>query len=142
MRDETPASGSAAGDADATVDWRSAEDRQADIARAQALAEQAALGGLRFEVYLPPGLATWVLARVTDGVFIDPSEAVFVGMTEVQDLEPHADLREELLRRMIQASIDDPRPPVDGDVFWQKMQEKFAQPLPEPAFWPRRQPPG
>jgi hypothetical protein len=43
-------------------------------------------------------------------VFSDPGEAVFVMLGEDRDLEPHADLREELLRRTLQAAMEDPRP--------------------------------
>jgi hypothetical protein len=59
------------------ADWRTPEDRERDIAQAKALREQASEGGLRFEVFLPPGLAEWILDLVALGVFVDPSEAVF-----------------------------------------------------------------
>src|ERR1019366_7342507 len=95
--------------------WRTAEEKARDIAQAKALKEQARNGGLRFEAYLPLDLATWVLDFVERGVFVDPSEAVFVILGEHKDLEPHADLRDELLRRSVQAAIDDPRPPISGD---------------------------
>ncbi len=55
---------------------------EADAARlnaaeqARVLRAQAATGGLRFETYLPSGLATWILDKVAHGVFADPSEAV------------------------------------------------------------------
>jgi antitoxin ParD1/3/4 len=75
-------------------DWRTPEERERDIAQARALREQASKGGLRFEVFLPSGLAEWVLDFVERGVFTDPSEAVFVILGEHQELEPHADLRD------------------------------------------------
>jgi len=79
-------------------------------AYATTLREQARLGGLRFESYLPSELAEWLLAKIESGVFADPSEAVFVMLGEQHDLEPHTDLRHELERRCLQASLDDPRP--------------------------------
>ena len=82
-------------------DWRMPADRARDIAQAMALQEQARKGGLRFEVFLPPGLAEWVLDFVERGVFVDPSEAVFVILGEHRDLEPHDDLRTEILKRSL-----------------------------------------
>src|SRR5438128_10939397 len=78
-------------------------------AQAHALKERAAEGGLRFDAYLPLALAEWLLGRIERGIFADPSEAVFVILGEYRELEPHADLREELLRRTVQAAIDEPR---------------------------------
>jgi antitoxin ParD1/3/4 len=69
-----------------------------------ALREQAKEGGLRFSVYLPPGLADWLLGLVENGTFLDPSEAAFVMLQEQQELEPHQDLRQELLSRMLQTA--------------------------------------
>ena len=116
-------------------DWRTPADRARDIAQAKALQEQARKGGLRFEVFLPPGLAEWVLDFVERGVFVDPSEAVFVILGEHRDLEPHDDLRTEILKRSLDASINDPRPPIPLDEFEKKMAERMAQPRPEPALW-------
>ncbi len=77
--------------------------------------EQASKGGLRFESYLPPGLAEWVLDLVECGLFTDPSEAVFVFLREQKDLEPHADLRQEILSRSIEAALNDPRLSIPGE---------------------------
>jgi antitoxin ParD1/3/4 len=71
------------------------------IEQARALKERAKQSGLKFEVYLPSGLAEWVLQMVEDGVFIDPCEAVFVLMQQAKELEPHADLKQEILRRSL-----------------------------------------
>lgn len=121
-------------------DWRTAEEKAQDIAQARALNEQARKGGLRFEAYLPSELAAWVLDFVEHGVFVDPSEAVFVILGEHRDLEPHADLREELLKRIIQASIDDPRPTIPGEEVEERMVKLLAEPRPEPAVWRKRSP--
>lgn len=56
--------------------------RQAAIEQARALRDQAEAGGLRFEVYLPSDLATWLLDKIARGVFADPSEAVFIMLGE------------------------------------------------------------
>ncbi len=122
-------------DPDMQGDWRTPADRARDIAQAKALRQQACKGGLRFEVFLPPGLAEWVLDFVERGVFVDPSEVVFVILGEHRDLEPHGDLRTEILKRSLDASINDPRPPIPLDEFKKKMAERMAELRPEPAAW-------
>ena len=109
------------------------------MAQAIALREQAKAGGLRFSVYLPAGLAEWLLGLVEKGTFIDPSEAVFVLLQEAQELEPHHDLRRELLGRMLQAAEDDPRPPIPGEEVFKRLREKYAS-RPEPAVWEKHTP--
>jgi antitoxin ParD1/3/4 len=111
--------------------------RRHGIEQAKALREQARAGGLRFEAYLPSGLAEWLLEQIERGVFIDPSEAVFVMLTEQRDLEPHADLREEILQRSCQEAIDDPRRIPHEEVV-EKMRAFAVAPRPEPATWRRR----
>jgi hypothetical protein len=120
---------------DEQKDWRTAEQRAEDIAQAKALREQASKGGLRFDVFLPSGLAEWLLDFVERGVFVDPSEAVFVMLGEQKDLEPHDDLREEILRRSLEAAINDPGPRLSHEEVDEKLRKKFAEPLPGPAVW-------
>lgn len=56
--------------------------------RAQAglLRQQAKLGGLKFETYLTPAIADWILERVEKGIFRDPAEAVFVYLMQAKDI--------------------------------------------------------
>jgi hypothetical protein len=64
---------------DETIDPRAAAMTEASpgaleaylarIAQARALREQAGKGGLRFEAYLPPDLAEWLLDLIERGVF-------------------------------------------------------------------------
>jgi antitoxin ParD1/3/4 len=114
-------------------EWPSAEEKAKSAAQAKALRTQAEKGGLRFSAYLPPGLADWLLGLVEKGIFHDPSEAVFVILGEHRDLEPHADLRRELLSRTLQAAMDDPRPGIPAEEVFKKLKE--TRPLPEPAVW-------
>ena len=100
--------------------------------------EQARKGGLRFEVFLPSGLAEWVLDLVERGVFTDPGEAVFVILGEHKDLEPHADLREEILRRTLQARMDDPHPGFTLDEVKEHFDKLMSEPRAEPAVWRQR----
>ena len=130
---------------DETIDPRAAAMTEASpgapeaylarIAQARALREQAGKGGLRFEAYLPPDLAEWLLDLIERGVFADPSEAVFVMLGEHRDLEPHDDLRHELLQRTVQAAIDDPRRSLSGDEVEKNFRELSAALLPEAAIW-------
>lgn len=77
-------------------------DNYAERSQAKALREQARAGGLRFEAYLPPDMADWLLERVERGGFVDPSEAVFAIVQNYIEMEPHRDLRDELLCRMLE----------------------------------------
>ena len=116
-------------------DWRSDEQWARDVAQARTLREQAGEEGLNFEAYLPPRIAEWVLDQVARGIFTSPSEAVFVYMQEAMELAPHADLRTELLRRGLEASLNDPRPGITAEAFSKKLKEKLKAPRPEPACW-------
>jgi antitoxin ParD1/3/4 len=112
-----------------------AAERAQGQAQAAKLMQQAEAGGLRFEAYLPPSLATWLLDLIERGVFLSPSEAVFVIMGEHQELSPHADLRQELLKRRVQAAIDDPRPSLSSEEVFAELKARMAEPRPEPAEW-------
>jgi hypothetical protein len=114
--------------------WDSPEAEAARIAQARALRKHAGKGGLRFEAYLPPELADWLLDLIERRVFADPCEAVFVILGEHRDLEPHADLRRELLQRSIQAAINDPRPSLSGEEMERHLRELCDTP-PEAAVW-------
>lgn len=118
-----------------TTEWPDPADMAHAVEQAKRLRDQAAKGGLRFEAYLPPGLALWLLDRIEQGKFLNPSEAVFVILDEHEELEPHADLRGELFKRRIQAAADDPRPGISGEELKARLREKFKEPLPEPARW-------
>lgn len=121
-----------------TTEWPDPADKAHAVEQARQLRDQAAKGGLRFEAYLPPSLALWLLERVEQGRFLDPSEAVFVIIGEHEELEPHADLRAELFKRRIQAAIDDPRPGLPAEEVMEHFRQKFEKPLPQPARWEKR----
>src|SRR5258708_37587861 len=84
--------------------------------------------GGRFEAYLPPDLADWLLGMIERGDFVDPSEAVFVILGVHQELEPHADLRAEIQRRADRAALDDPRPGIPQEKMNERLQELIVQP--------------
>ena len=122
---------------DAT-EWPDPGDKAHAVEQARRLRDQAAKGGLRFEAYLPSGLALWLLDRIEQGTFLDPSEAVFVILGEHEELEPHADLRQELLKRSLEAAIADPRPAISQKEAMAEMRERLKRPRPEPAIWEKR----
>jgi len=105
--------------------------------QAKALLPQAREGGLRFEAYLPPALAAWVLERIAQSTFESPSEAVFVLLTEAQELEPHADLRQEFLRRRVQAGMDDSGVTYSAEEVRAHLEALARAPRPQPALWSR-----
>lgn len=121
-----------------TTEWPDPLDKAHAVEQTKRLREQASRGGLRFEAYLPPALALWLLDRIEQGKFLDPSEAAFVIMGEHEELEPHTDLRAELLKRSLQATKDDPRPGIPHEEAMAEMRERLQQPRPEPATWEKR----
>lgn len=120
--------------------WPPAELKQQCVAQAKALRKQAAEGGLRFEAYLPPQLAEWLLERIEKGVFLDPREAVFVLLGEHKALEPHKDLRRELLGRRLDAAINDPSPRIPINEVFDELKKRMSPPRPEPATWTHHRP--
>jgi antitoxin ParD1/3/4 len=114
-------------------DLRTSDQKARDIAQARALRDQASKGGLRFEVYLPSRLAQWMLDFVERGVFTDPGEAVFVMLGEQKDLEPHVDLRDEILRRTLEAASKEPT--ISAEEFKAQMDGRRAEPRSQPAVW-------
>lgn len=120
------------------LEWPDPADKAHAAEQAKQLRNQVAEGGLRFEAYLPPALALWLLDLIEQGKFLDPSEAVFVILGEHKELEPHADLRRELLKRSIQAAIDDPRPAIPFEEGMAQIREMLKQPRLEPARWEKR----
>ena len=116
-------------------------DNYAERDQAKALRDQARAGGLRFEAYLPGELADWLLERVERGMFVDPSEAVFAIVRNFIDMEPHRDLRDERLRRILDESIASSREDMkadrthDLDEVFDELRQEMAKPRPGAAHW-------
>lgn len=110
-------------------------DNHAERAQARALREQARARGLRFEAYLTGDQADWLLERIERGLFHDPSEAVFAIVQNFRELEPHRDLRDALLGRMLDAARADLEPGRPIDEVFDELRRDMAKPRPEPARW-------
>ena len=117
------------------------DDNPAERAQAKALREQARAGGLRFEAYLPGSMADWLLAQIERGRFADPSEAVFLIVQNFIEMEPHRDLRDELLRRILDESVRRGLEDVKAgrvrpaDEVFDELRRELAKPRREPARW-------
>ena len=131
MKDETMT-------ASDTAEWPDPADKAHAVEQAKRLRSQVAEGGLRFEAYLPPSLALWLLDLIEQETFLDPSEAVFVILGEHKELEPHADLRRELLKRSIEAAADDPRPGISGEEMMKRLRGASKEARQAPAIWEKR----
>ena len=109
-------------------------DKNLDI---ETIRRQAAESGLRFEAYLPPRLAEWVIALVDQDVFHSPAEAVFVAMQSFQELDDHPDLKRELLKRAIQKGIDSMKEGggIPAEKVMERLRQEMERPRPEPAVW-------
>jgi Arc/MetJ-type ribon-helix-helix transcriptional regulator len=101
--------------------------------------KQVAADGLRFEAYLPPSLASWVIELVEQGVIHSPSEAVFVAMQAFEDLDRHPEVKTELLRAVIAHASKEAK---EGKYYtteevMAKIKQRKSQPQSEPAVWDR-----
>jgi antitoxin ParD1/3/4 len=107
------------------------------VEQAKAFKKIAAESGLKFDVYLPSGLAVWILDMVEKGIFIDPSEAIFVLMGQAKDLDPHDDLKTEILKRRLDESIRsaDSGLVYSGEDVLNRMKQRHTVPRKEPALW-------
>ena len=109
-------------------------DNKKDMASVR---RQAAEGGLRFEAYLPPSLAAWVIGLVEQEVFHSPSEAVFVAMQSFRELEDHPVVQQALLTRIIQKGIDSVEEGggIPAEEVMARLRKKMEGPRAEPAVW-------
>ncbi len=109
-------------------------DHNHDIASVR---RQAAEGGLRFEAYLPPSLAAWVVSLVEQNIFHSPSEAVFVAMQSFRELDQHPDVKRELLERTLQHRVVSAEE--DGGMPAEEVMARLRKategPQAEPAVW-------
>lgn len=103
--------------------------------------------GMTFKVFLPESLANWLRKKIRAGVFHDPAEAAFVAFQDLHELDRHPKVRRKLLRAMLQAAIDDPRPGIPAEKVAAKLRAqtlRYARtkpPRPKPLPKSKRLPP-
>jgi len=101
---------------------------------------------MTFKVFLPESIANWLRKKIGTGVFHDPSEAAFVAFQDLMELDRHPQVRRQLLRTMLQASIDAPRPSIPSDKVLSRFrarEKRYARtkpprPQPLPKYRPSR----
>lgn len=110
--------------------------RQAQQEQAARLKDAAACAGLAFEAYLTLEAAGWTLRAIEAGHFISPSELAWVAIQQFIDMQQYPDLHEELLRRQLQAAMDDPRPSIPAEEVMARLKVQIAERAQhEPARW-------
>ena len=87
--------------------------------------------GLTFEVFLPETMADWVKEKVAAGLFEDPAEAAFVAFQTFIDLHEHPEIQEQLLKAVIEDSINDPRPGIPAEQVFADLEARIRK-LAEP----------
>lgn len=103
--------------------------------------------GMTFKVFLPESLANWLRKKIRAGVFHDPAEAAFVAFQDLHELDRHPKVRRELLKGMLQAAIEDPRPGIPAEKVAAKLRSKTLRyartkpPRPKPLPKSKRLPP-
>jgi len=71
--------------------------------------------GMTFEVFLPDDMADWLREKLAAGLFKDAREAAFVAFQDLIELDRHPEVRQHLLRAMLDASVNDPRPGIPAE---------------------------
>lgn len=117
-------------------EWASDQHYAVEAAQAAKVRPQAVVGGLRFDSYLTPAEAAWVLDEIERGRFLSPADIVFVAMQAFRELENYPDLKKELLRRKLQEAMDDPRPGIPADEAFERLEREMDEmEKHQPAVW-------
>ena len=101
---------------------------------------KASENGLRFEQFLTPDLASWILQQVEEGVYVSPSEAVFHMLQHHRDFVQHSDLVTEVLFRTLQEASDsiDRGEGISGEELearLEELEEIFKRKRQKPVYW-------
>ena len=108
--------------------------------------------GMTFKAFLPESLANWLRKQIRAGVFQDPAEAAFVAFQDLVELDRHPDVRKALLRAVLKAAGEDPRPAIPAEKVLARFRTQWRryartppprpQPLPKAPIRSRRTAPG
>lgn len=107
-----------------------------DIEQAEALRDRAARDGLRFEAYLPPSIAEWVLDEIIAGHFVEPSELAFYAVKQSQELGRHPHVCDALLKAQLEGAIAQAEAGdvISGEEVFVRLREQVAE-MEEPPRW-------
>jgi hypothetical protein len=105
-------------------------------AQARALFAQAASDGLRFEGYLPPPLATWILKKIAERVFPSPEAAILAIVSDHVQLDRLERLRQLMMERSLARSNGRPVPVQTLEDVAQEVVDE-ADRAGVPAYWHR-----
>jgi antitoxin ParD1/3/4 len=100
--------------------------------------------GMTFKVFLPESIANWLRKKIRAGMFRDPAEAAFIAFQDLQELDRHPKVRQQLLGAMLQAAMDDPRPGKPDEQVLSRLRARTLRyartkpPRPKPLPRPRR----
>lgn len=90
---------------------------------------------LKVELLLQPRQAEWILNKVVDRTYFSPSDALFHILTEYREIEPHNDIRQEVLRRSLDAvSLENTVPLEDVLKEFDKIPERH-----QPVEWKKEE---
>jgi len=64
--------------------------------------------GMTFEVFLPESLADWLRKKIADGVYTDATEAAYLAIQDLRELDRHPEVRRDLLGAMINDALKEP----------------------------------
>lgn len=95
--------------------------------------------GLTFEVFLPERLANWLWQKLEAGVYKDPKEAAFIAFQDLMELDRHPTVRAQLMKAMVTAAADEPRPGITIEEWRAKhnatLREYASTEPPPPRTW-------
>jgi Arc/MetJ-type ribon-helix-helix transcriptional regulator len=70
---------------------------------------------MAFRIFLPEDLANWLRKMICSGIFQTPAEAAFVAFQDLRELDRHPEVRKALLKAMLTAAVNDPRPAIPAE---------------------------
>ena len=76
---------------------------------------------LTFEAALPRPTADWLQAKIADGVYRDCSDATLIAFQNMMELDAYPQIREQLLRALMDSEIKVPRPKLESKAFFDRL---------------------
>jgi len=83
--------------------------------------------GMAFEVFLPESCAKWLRAKLAAGVFKDAAEAVVGALQDLQGLDHHPWVHQQLLKVTLKERASDPQPGVPLEPMHAEPQDRLRE---------------